>query len=425
MLDQPFDVFLCHNNEDKPAVIKIAQQLQRNNIKPWLDSWELRPGFPWQRALEEQISQIRSAAIFIGSNGIGPWQNQEIDAFLREFVRRKCPVIPIMLSNAPSRPTLPVFLNAMTWVDFRQLDPDPLHQLIWGITGENKSTKSQPIAKQSRSKETRETLSTLSLEPQLETFKFQYTQLKSSKRKLFPFGTNLEFYKTQRQARYFLEDLGGGIDLEMVLIPSPAENASEVESQFSSIKPDSLIASEIFMSKYPITQSQWKAVSRFPEIDHQLLESPSKFTGKDLPVESISLFDAIEFCRRLAKKFNCNYRLPTEAEWEYACRGGTKTKFNFGDAIDTSCANFLDERSGSGAKSTTLVGHFAYPNSFGLYDMHGNVYEWCLNQGKESLGVIRGGSWRDLANGCSSSHRRKRDGREKSDFIGFRIFCSD
>lgn len=425
MLEPQFDVFLCHNNEDKSAVIKIAEQLQQNNIKPWLDIRELRPGFPWQRALEEQISQIRSAAIFIGPNGIGPWQNQEIDAFLREFVRRECPVIPVMLSNAPTRPTLPVFLSAMMWVDFRQLDPDPMFQLIWGITGENKSTKPQAITKQGHRKEAGKTFSTLSVGPRLETFKFQHTQLKSSKSKLFPFRKNLEFHKTQRQAKYFLEDLGGGIDLEMVLVPSSAKNTPEAESQLNSIKPSAPITSEIFMSKYPITQSQWKAVSRFPEIDQPLLEAPSKFIGKDLPVENISLFDAVEFCKRLSIRFNLNYRLPTEAEWEYACRGGTKTKFNFGEVIDTRCANFLDEKSGSRAKSTTIVGSFAYPNLFGLYDMHGNVYEWCLNQDKDFSGVIRGGSWRDLAAGCTSSHRGQKDGKEKSDFIGFRIVCSD
>jgi formylglycine-generating enzyme required for sulfatase activity len=423
MSKQQFDVFLCHNNEDKPGVIKIAQQLQENNIKPWLDRWELRPGLPWQRALEEQITQIKSAAIFIGPNGIGPWQNQEIDAFLREFVKRECPVIPIMLPNAPAKPTLPVFLDAMMWVDFCQPDPDPLSQLVWGITGENRLTQSQIPAKQSCDKDTKKIPSVFSFKPQLKTFKFQYTEIKSTKRKIIPFGKKLEFYKVQKQAKYFLEDLGGGIDLEMVLLPNPEKTTSEAKSQLNLAALNSPSDTAIFMSKYLITQSQWKAVSRLPEIDQPLLETPSKFIGKDLPVENVSLFDAIEFCKRLSRKFYWNYRLPTEAEWECACRGGTKTKFNFGDVIDNRCANFLDKRSGSRTKSTTPVGHFAYPNSFGLYDMHGNVYEWCLNQGKKPSSVIRGGSWRDLEDGCTSSHRSQRDGREKSDFIGFRIAC--
>ena len=130
-----FDVFLCYNSKDKAAIINIGERLKEQGLLPWLDEWELQPGLPWQRLLEQQIEQIKSAAVFIGKDGIGPWQQEELAAFLREFVRRKCPVIPVLLSNAPRRPRLPVFLKGFTWVDFRQQDPDPLEHLIWGITG--------------------------------------------------------------------------------------------------------------------------------------------------------------------------------------------------------------------------------------------------------------------------------------------------
>jgi hypothetical protein len=130
-----FDVFLCHNWADKPAVKKIAQRLIAAGVMPWLDEWELPPGRPWQPLLEQQIANIRSAAVFVGSAGIGPWQEQEINGFLRQFVRRSNPVIPVLLDNAPDQPALPLFLEAMTWVDFRLSDPDPLERLIWGITG--------------------------------------------------------------------------------------------------------------------------------------------------------------------------------------------------------------------------------------------------------------------------------------------------
>lgn len=131
-----FDVFLCHNNKDKFEVKKIGELLKERGIYPWLDEWELRPGFPWQRLLEEQIEQIKSAAVFVGEDGIGPWQRQEMDAFLREFANRGCPVIPVLLKYAPSEPKLPLFLRGITWVDFRKQEPNPLRQLIWGITGE-------------------------------------------------------------------------------------------------------------------------------------------------------------------------------------------------------------------------------------------------------------------------------------------------
>ncbi len=130
-----FDVFLCHHNVDKAEVKKIGQQLKTQGILPWLDEWELQPGLPWQRLLERQIGQIKSAAVFVGKDGIGPWELMELEAFLREFVHRGCPVIPVILSDAPAEPLLPLFLRGMTWVDFRKHDPDPMKQLLWGITG--------------------------------------------------------------------------------------------------------------------------------------------------------------------------------------------------------------------------------------------------------------------------------------------------
>jgi hypothetical protein len=135
--EKNFDVFLCHNTMDKAAVKIIGEQLKSNGILPWLDEWELPPGLPWQRLLEQQIESIHSAAVFVGKEGIGPWQGLEIEAFLREFVKRGCRVIPVLLTSAPAKPDLPVFLAGMGWVDFRQKDPDPLKRLIWGITGKN------------------------------------------------------------------------------------------------------------------------------------------------------------------------------------------------------------------------------------------------------------------------------------------------
>jgi len=131
-----FDVFLCHNGQDKPAVREIGRALRARGILPWLDEEQLRPGLPWQRALEKQIERIKAAAVFVGPNGIGPWQHNELDGFLREFVERGCPVIPVILRDCGNEPSLPIFLKSMTWVDFRQPSPDPMGRLIWGITGE-------------------------------------------------------------------------------------------------------------------------------------------------------------------------------------------------------------------------------------------------------------------------------------------------
>ena len=132
---QRFDVFMCHNSEDKVAVVALAERLRQQGLNPWLDLWELRPGLDWQDALDEQIEQIVTAAVFVGSNGMGPWQAQEVKAFLREFVDRGCPVIPVLLEDAPDAPELPTFLKGKTWVDFRREVPEPFGMLKWGITG--------------------------------------------------------------------------------------------------------------------------------------------------------------------------------------------------------------------------------------------------------------------------------------------------
>jgi molecular chaperone DnaK (HSP70) len=129
-----FDVFLCHNVADKPAVRWTAEQLRERGILPWLDETELQPGRPWQEELEQQIGRIRAAAVFVGPSGFGPWQNQELMAFLREFVERRCPVIPVLLPGAAA-PVLPRLLRGMTWVDLRAQDPAAIDRLVWGITG--------------------------------------------------------------------------------------------------------------------------------------------------------------------------------------------------------------------------------------------------------------------------------------------------
>jgi len=140
ILTSDFDVFLCHRSDDKPAVKIIGDQLKQLGILPWLDVEQLQPGLPWQPALEKQIKKIKSAAVFIGRKGLGPWQDLEQAAFLRQFVKRRCPVIPVILKDATRTARLPTFLEGMMWVDFRKLEPDPLKQLIWGITGNRSGT---------------------------------------------------------------------------------------------------------------------------------------------------------------------------------------------------------------------------------------------------------------------------------------------
>jgi len=131
-----YDVFLCHNSRDKPQVMTIGERLKERGILPWLDVWEIRPGMRWQKELRRTIRSVKSAAVFIGDRGTGPWQELEVEAILQEFVRRGRPVIPVILEGRAGIPRLPPFLSSWHMIDMRKPSPDPFEQLVWGITGE-------------------------------------------------------------------------------------------------------------------------------------------------------------------------------------------------------------------------------------------------------------------------------------------------
>jgi len=147
--------------------------------------------------------------------------------------------------------------------------------------------------------------------------------------------------------------------------------------------------------KFPITQKQWKAVSLLPKIERHLTAYPSYFKGENHPVESISWYDAVEFCKRLHSYSGLNYRLPNEWEWEFACRGHSPSPYHFGDKINGKFVNFAAQGIAISSLGTSTVGSYNIANSFGLYDMHGNVWEWCRDfyEGARDLRVLKGGSF--------------------------------
>ena len=211
--------------------------------------------------------------------------------------------------------------------------------------------------------------------------------------KSFPFETitvdskGKEIKRSTGQAKYYLENLGGGVDLAMVAIPGGEFMMGSSEDGGSNDeRPQHRVTVQpFFMGKYPVTQEQWRAVAKLPKVKQDLTYDPSYFKGKMRPVENVSWYDALEFCARLSCRTGKEYRLPSEAEWEYGCRGGTKTPFHFGTTITTDLANYNGNYTyGSGSKGeyrkeTTPVNKFPYANGFGLYDLHGNVWEWCLD----------------------------------------------
>jgi formylglycine-generating enzyme required for sulfatase activity/uncharacterized caspase-like protein len=266
--------------------------------------------------------------------------------------------------------------------------------------------------------------------------------------------------KESKQSQYFSQDLGNDITLEMVAIPggtfTMGTEDEEIErlvkkfdwQYFSREKPQHQVTlPSFYMGKYPITQAQWQAIAATAKIDIDLETNPSNFTGNELPVERVTWYQATEFCKRLSRETKQEYRLPSEAEWEYACRAGTTTPFYFGETITGKLANYdasntyADEPKGEYRKETTPVGQFP-PNAFGLYDMHGNVWEWCADtwhdnydgaprdgsvwtkNGNDNRSPLRGGSWSFYPNSCRSACRSSNDRRDSINFFnGFRVVC--
>jgi formylglycine-generating enzyme required for sulfatase activity len=222
------------------------------------------------------------------------------------------------------------------------------------------------------------------------------------------------------RGKSFTENING-TEIEMVSVPDGTFLMGSALSEDGRDKdegPQSEVTVQNFqMSKYEVTQAQYKAVTS---------TNPSNFKGDDLPVDSVSWNDAVEFCRKLSRLTGRVYRLPTEAEWEYACRAGTKGPYPGNlDAIGWYVANSRNQTHPVGQKE---------PNGFGLYDMNGNVWEWCQSKykpypyqttdGRENVQdndvrVLRGGSWESSAGSTRSAYRRRvlPDGRS----IGFRI----
>jgi formylglycine-generating enzyme required for sulfatase activity len=253
------------------------------------------------------------------------------------------------------------------------------------------------------------------------------------------------------RAQYFSEDLGDEVSLTMVSIPQGTlvMGAPQTEKgSRDSERPQHLVKiSPFFMGQFPITQAQWKAVANFPKVRQDLNPDPSHFKGDKRPVERVSWYDAIEFCQRLSNKTGRSYRLPSEAQWEYACRGITTTPFYFGETITGELANYIAKRTYReepmfvDRQETTTVGSFP-PNAFGLYDMHGNVWEWCcdrwhdnyenapvdgsawLSENESDPRVLRGGAWDFYPEYCRSAARFSCSPNAKLiNQIGVRVVC--
>ncbi len=272
-------------------------------------------------------------------------------------------------------------------------------------------------------------------------FKFEYATLTVVQSGFFGRKKTCNITRHRGQAEFFTENLGNGVVLEMVKIPggkfmmgSPENEDGGQETE----RPQHQVTiPSFFMGKFAITQEQYKAI---------MGTNPSHFSGAKRPVERVSWHDAVNFCAKISQKTGKYYHLPSEAEWEYACRAGTITPFHFGETITTDLVNYYNGNytygsapKGQNREQTTNVGSFP-ANQFGLYDMHGLVWEWCQDNwhfnynGAPSNGdawidndynyrLLRGGAWYFDPHYCRSAYRDRGSPVSGSNYVGFRVVC--
>jgi formylglycine-generating enzyme required for sulfatase activity len=283
----------------------------------------------------------------------------------------------------------------------------------------------------------------------LDRFDFETATIALKKRRL-----KKDIWEIDRRSAIawgYTEILGEEIDLDMIAIPGGSFTMGspddELERRPSESPQHDVTLQPFYLGRYAITQAQWRVVAGYDRIDRDLDPDPSRFKGDNLPVESVDWDDATEFCQRLSAATGKDYRLPSEAQWEYACRAGTTTPFSYGETIAPELVNYDgnhiygDGTKGEYRKKTTEVGILP-GNNWGLHDMHGNVWEWCeddwhsdykgapsdgsawlKNDRKASKRLLRGGSWNFDPGHCRSSVRNyyARDYRNLN--LGFRVSC--
>ncbi|MEC4815120.1 MAG: formylglycine-generating enzyme family protein [Scytonema sp. PMC 1069.18] len=287
----------------------------------------------------------------------------------------------------------------------------------------------------------------------LQPFEFEVATIELKQSGWFRRKTELVVNRRRQQAWSYIENLENGVQLEMVAIPEGSFLMGSPEDEPERLSRESpqhrVTIKPFFLGKYPITQAQWQAVASLPQVNRKLDPNPSRFKGENRPVENVSWRDTIEFCERVSQYTRKPYRLPSEAEWEYACRGGTTTPFHFGETITSDLANYnANYTYGQGPKGifrkqTTPVGSFGVANAFGLYDMHGNIWEWCADHWHENyegapvdeipwlkidndnqIRLLRGGSWNNDPEFCRSAYRNDVVAGLRLNSVGFRVACA-
>jgi formylglycine-generating enzyme required for sulfatase activity len=364
-----FDCFLSYNAVDRPGVLMLAEELRSRGVSIWMDQEQLLPGLPIQPALETGLRSSRSIAVLVGSAGLDPsqWEELRVLMSVAELDVNRQAVIPVLLPDAPAKPALPAFLAMRKWADLRKTSEaggiSELDRLISAIKW------SPPVVLD---------------EPALDVIGESGTQDLRLRR--YSIG---KYPVTVGEFRRFVEAGGYVTDAE-------SGDGSSV-----------------------LIKENWRRIADASWRRPYLAQDDAH------PVVCVSWNDAIAYCAWLSGCTGQEYRLPTEAEWEFACRSGSDSAYCFGDDQATLYEYaWFEQNSG---RTTHPVGQ-KRPNAWGIYDMHGLVFEWCADgenrlksASHENLRAYRGGAWSNPAIECESRDWHVEDLHARNSRRGFRV----
>jgi formylglycine-generating enzyme required for sulfatase activity len=454
-MSQPaIEIFFSYARKDELLRDELAKHLkplrQEGIIKDWHDR-EIPPGAEWQNEIDRHLESAQIILLLISADFLASdyCYSFELKRALERHNSREACVIPVILRSCDWKNTdfgklqvLPTDgkpIQSRSWFDLDEAFTDVVEGLRLSIA-QLTPISVDPPAPTPPSPQIITTPVQIISKPQernrplLKPFNFETVRLNER-------GQIIE--RPSITVNRFMEDLDEGVQLAMVEVPTGEFRMGSPSSEDDSLdreRPQRLVHVPMFyLGQALITQRQWQVL---------MGKNPSYFKGDDnLPVEQVSWLDSIEFCQKLSAKTGRTYRLPSEAEWEYACRAGSEKPFAFGETITSMVVNYdgyhpyRKAPKGNYLAKTTPAGQFP-ANSFGLYDTHGNLWEWCLDEWVKNYSnapvdgsargdvdsrdsdkhhVIRGGSWDSNAAYCRSALRRYFTADFSLSYVGLRV----
>ncbi len=460
-------LFISYSHADREWVERLQKMIKplvrSEALRLWDDS-RIPPGAKWKAEIEKALASARVALLLVSDDFLASEFviNKELPPLLRAAEHEGLCILWVCLG--------PCFYEATPIHDYQAVLPpgEPLEAL---------SPVQQKAALKTIAVAIRDALSSEVAAAQVPPAPVQTRPVPaplpappastaapaptdSSRLQRFPTSTCLlrqeggrwSMERRSLQVEGYREDLGKAMALTMVKIPAGnflmGSPGDEPERSDDEGPQHEVTLGAFFMAQTPITQAQWRAVAAWQKVERDLDSDPSYFKGANRPVEQVSWFDALEFCRRLNQRTGQRYRLPSEAQWEYACRAGSATPFHFGATLTPELANYDGNYVyGNGPKGTyreQTIDVASFPaNGWGLHDMHGNVWEWCADHWHESYNfapgddqpwlipaaadeeprLLRGGSWSSFPGSCRSAYRVHDQPGSADYYVGFRVVC--